>query len=326
MKIDEYIKVNQPVLNQILLNTSKNDNYAHAYLLSGTFGIPVLDIAKFFAKTIFCKNKSPLACDSCENCEKINHDTFLPLKIVDGSSGTISKDQIKEIEEIFSNTSQEKSNKQVYIINFVEYMRVDAVNALLKFLEEPNDNVYAILTTHNILKTIPTIVSRCQVIRLNPSNKDLLIKESIDLGIAKDDAELLSFIYSTVEDVTQYSKDENYLTIKTFLLEYLKKLVDDSHGALFLLEQNITSITKSKELQRYFIDLLLEFLTDALKKHVGNSYTLKSYDKLLDALYNKVSNIEEVIFLIYKKRSEIELNINANLLFIEINKILLEGK
>ena len=48
------------------------------------------------------------------------------------------------------------------------------MNALLKILEEPTEGIYAIFTTKNINRILPTIISRCQVIELKPDNKEVL--------------------------------------------------------------------------------------------------------------------------------------------------------
>ena len=325
MKIDKYIEENQPVLSQILKNVSQNNSFAHAYLISGSFGLPVSDIAKYIAKNIFCENRNPLCCNECENCRKIEEDNFLPLVIIDGSIETIKKEQIQNLEELFSATTQEKSQKRAYIINQVENMTAESVNALLKFLEEPNDNIYAILTTQNILKVLPTIISRCQVVSLSPSNKPLLIKNSIELGVDSSDAELLSFIYSIPEDVVTASEDENYKITKNLLINYLNSLVNPKESSRFNLEINVLPTLKNKFNANLFLDLLVFFLNDALKLKIGQNNILKSYDKLLEEIYNKIANIEDVIFNIYQKKSEINLNINTNLLFIEIDRLLNKG-
>ena len=46
-------------------------------------------------------------------------------------------------------------------------MRAETSNSMLKFLEEPDNNVVAILMTNNYNNILSTIVSRCQVIKLN---------------------------------------------------------------------------------------------------------------------------------------------------------------
>jgi hypothetical protein len=80
--------------------------------------------------------------------------------------------------------SLEVNGKKIYIIHLIEKATIGAMNSLLKFLEEPVDDVVAIITTQNISKVLATIISRCQLIRLKDySSLDLenyLISEGFD--------------------------------------------------------------------------------------------------------------------------------------------------
>jgi DNA polymerase-3 subunit delta' len=60
-----------------------------------------------------------------------------------------------------------EGRKKVFIISEAEKMRVEAANALLKLLEEPPDNLMLVLTTSNVHKILPTIRSRCQLLRFS---------------------------------------------------------------------------------------------------------------------------------------------------------------
>ena len=62
------------------------------------------------------------------------------------------------------------SEKKVYIINGVENLNIAASNSILKFLEEPEENIIAILVCDNINNVLETIISRCQVINLKLSS------------------------------------------------------------------------------------------------------------------------------------------------------------
>ena len=74
----------------------------------------------------------------------------------------IKKEQILNIKsEMNENTIN--SGKLFYIIEYAENLNSSSANALLKFLEEPDDELIAILVTKNINKVISTIVSRCQI-------------------------------------------------------------------------------------------------------------------------------------------------------------------
>ncbi len=71
---------------------------------------------------------------------------FSDMIIVDGSEETIKKEDIMHIQEEFNKTALEATGKKIYILNRVENATADAMNALLKFLEEPASDVTAILS------------------------------------------------------------------------------------------------------------------------------------------------------------------------------------
>ncbi|MCC5934367.1 MAG: AAA family ATPase [Candidatus Cyclonatronum sp.] len=62
--------------------------------------------------------------------------------------------------------------RNIIIISEVEKMRKEASNTFLKLLEEPPDEVVFILTTNNVNALLPTIISRCQHIRMSPLSPD----------------------------------------------------------------------------------------------------------------------------------------------------------
>ena len=322
MEIKKYLEENQPNIFRLLTNATKLDTFSQAYLISGSFGSPVLDIAIFFAKTIFCKNKNPLACLECENCRKIDNGSFMPLIVIDGEKKTILKEDIQNIESLFSSTSLEKSNKYAYIVNLAENMTQESTNALLKFLEEPNENVYGIITTKNISKVLPTIISRCQVLTLKDTNKSEEISLAINQGVSKEDAELLSFIYPTVDEIVCFSKEKEFQTLKKCLIEYLTLFIEDTHSGRFYMESKIIPSFNTKETQRLFVDILNVFLLESIKCTSGLEYTLKGYETLLNAIYNKIANIENVIVDIYEIQKQIDFNVNGSALLLEIDRLL----
>ena len=73
-------------------------------------------------------------------------------------------------------------------------MTIEAINSILKFLEEPGQQIYAFLTTNNENSILPTIISRCQVLRLKLIDMNIVIKDAMDFGVEKKDAEL-RFLY-----------------------------------------------------------------------------------------------------------------------------------
>lgn len=87
--------------------------------------------------------------------------------------------------------------RKVIIISEIERMRKEASNAFLKMLEEPPEGVMFILTTDNANMLLPTIISRCQLIRTHPLSETELMNGLIQHdGIPENDARLLARVTS----------------------------------------------------------------------------------------------------------------------------------
>jgi DNA polymerase-3 subunit delta' len=91
---------------------------------------------------------------------------------INGNNSTIKKEEIFDIIQRFQLSSFHGSPK-LYVIKGIENSSAQAINALLKFLEEPPINTYAILTTKNINVVLQTIKSRCQIVILKSNFKKL---------------------------------------------------------------------------------------------------------------------------------------------------------
>lgn len=101
---------------------------------------------------------------------QLDNNTFPDLMIIKSFDKVIKKEQILNIKAEMKEKSI-NSGKQFYIIEYAENLNLSSANALLKFLEEPDDEIIAILVTKNINKVISTIVSRCQIVNLNHYNR-----------------------------------------------------------------------------------------------------------------------------------------------------------
>jgi DNA polymerase-3 subunit delta' len=113
-------------------------------LLSGEAGTPLKETALFLAKSILCDHPHPLADDTCRSCQRVDHGTYSDLLILDGEASSLKKEDVQEVVSDFTKTPLEEKGIMIYIIHLVENMTVEAVNSLLKFLEEPSQNTYAI--------------------------------------------------------------------------------------------------------------------------------------------------------------------------------------
>lgn len=126
----------------------------HAYLIE-TNVTNRLDIAMQVVKKI-------ISFDGKSNISELNN--CFDLQVLTTESQIIKKEEILNIKEHFK-TKSIYNSKRIYVIEEAEKLNSSSANTLLKFLEEPEDDIIAILITNNRNFVIDTIVSRCQIIR-----------------------------------------------------------------------------------------------------------------------------------------------------------------
>ena len=319
MQVGTYLKKYQPIIYQTFLNSFRKKRLSHAYLLSGNPGTPLLEVAKYFAKSILCDDPDPLACNSCITCLRIDDENYPDFIVIDGSKGRIKKEEVGEIENQFEKTAFESKGIMVYILHLVENMTVEAVNSILKFLEEPGSQIYAFLTTNNESGILPTIISRCQTLHLKQIDRHEVIESAIELGVKESDAELLSYFYNDPELIQESLQDgedkDTYLDAKKALEELLDSLKDEDYRAsIYYAQTYIVPQIKTLPEARFFFDMLGQVFEDMLNIKHNKEPILKSYDTILRELSFKLPHIEESLLEILKARNLLNLNVNVSLL------------
>jgi DNA polymerase III, delta' subunit len=191
-----------------LTNTLKTDKLSHAYLVVGEDSLYCDEFILSFVKAIFClenKKKEFYSCENCKNCNSINHGNYVDFYKLE-SETSIKKEEIQTLKSDLSVKSF--YGKKIYWIRDIEKMTEQAANSLLKFLEEPEDDIIAILSCKNISAVLPTIISRCQQIKLIGQSENIEIEQ---------DEELINI---TKEYVKRYMRKPHLANI--YLLEKLK--------------------------------------------------------------------------------------------------------
>ena len=130
--IKEYLKDNQEIAYKLLCNALINHKVAHAYLFCGQCNDTMVKAALFLAASIICDHD--IACESCNNCQRVFNFNYGDLVYIDGTNDTIKKEQILALQQQFSKTALEANGHKVYIINHVENATDASLNSLLKFL------------------------------------------------------------------------------------------------------------------------------------------------------------------------------------------------
>ena len=198
-------------------------------------------------------------------------------------------------------------------------MTVQAINSILKFLEEPGSEIYAFLTTNNESGILPTIISRCQVLRLKQIERQEVIDNAISLGVEQKDAELLSYFYNNPELIQESLEDnddkDTYLDAKKALDELLGHLTEEDYRAsIYYAQTYIVPQIRTLPEARFFFDMLGQVFEDILNIKHNKEPILKSYDTILRELSLKLPHIEESLLEILKDRNLLNLNVNISLL------------
>lgn len=319
MQVEKYLKTYQPIIYQTFLNSFQKDQLSHAYLITGNNGAPLLDVATFFAKSIVCDDPSPLACDSCITCLRMDDGNYPDFFVFDGSKASIKKEDVTKIETSFEKEAFENKGIRVYVLNLIENMTVQAINSILKFLEEPGKLTYAFLTTNNENAILPTILSRCQILRLKQIDKQIVINDAINEGVDKKDAELLSYFYNDggliKEIIDDKESNEAFFTAKECFEEVLSVLDEgDIKDAQFVADSKVVNKVKSKESCRYFINMFVMAFEDMINiKNQKNAF-LETYATILENLSDKLSHLDESLIELLKCSSLINTNVNISLL------------
>ncbi|MCQ3035680.1 MAG: hypothetical protein MJ248_05675 [Bacilli bacterium] len=401
MNINEYLNKHQPIIFHTIVNAIEQDHLSHAYLLCGSPGMPLNEVALFIAKSIICEHRNPLACNECLTCLRIDEGNYLDIKIIGGSKtgfknddvqeildrinslvmdhkldkddasntyetfnylinsktglkkedlkeliesaisvankrkevdiedvndviekinlvaskkSTIKKEDTQDIIEAFSLTASEKAGKVIYIINCVETMTTAAVNSLLKFLEEPGKDVYAILTTENETKVLPTIISRTQTLKMRAIERDKIIEEAVSYGVNKEDAELLSYLYNDGETIKSYSEGKQYALIKEMVLDTIEALNENKLRAAYVMDKDIIPNAKTNDIVRTYLSLLSTVFQDILNTTYKTDITLLSYTDIINDLSKKLKHIAYSLRAILAAKNKLEINVNIPLL------------
>jgi len=172
----------------------------HAYLITGPRGVGRRTLALKMAQALNCTQPPAPGepCGACRNCKQIDQMQHPDLAVLQAEQegGILKVDQVRELQRSLALHPYEARYRVALLLRFEE-AHVSAMNALLKTLEEPAPQVVLLLTAESAERLLPTIVSRCEVLRLRPLP---LERTSQGLqshwGLAAEEARLLAHISS----------------------------------------------------------------------------------------------------------------------------------
>lgn len=208
-------------------NSEKNLDYAISYILASIFNKGNILDKEYIS---LLQQESP------------------DVLIYDLNESKLNKEDALTIQERFNKKALDISNKQVYIIKNIDKATPIVLNSLLKFLEEPSENIYAIFTTQNKEKVLETIISRTSVYTLK--NNDIqLIRDILSESYNYNDVYLVSLISEDENIMQDYLNSNVFKDFKAHINSLLESVNSDF---LFLKIHELLDDYEKEDLELFF--------------------------------------------------------------------------
>lgn len=259
----------------------KNNKISHSYLFEiDNYEKDLVYIYNFIKMILFNLSYDEVLDSNNSVFSMIDNNTFPDIYIIEPEGNWIKKSQLIDLQKEYSNKSI-LGGKRIYIIKNAECLNPSSANTILKFLEEPEDNIIAFLITDNRYHIIDTIISRCQIISL---------KENIYSDECSSEcAELLKSILNPNDFFVHYNYFYNSILIdKTVAIEYFERIeqiliafLNYKYNNYVFQNTNIIDLLNSYSIDRIINSLnILETELPSLKYNVN-------FKLWLDSLFSK---------------------------------------
>jgi DNA polymerase III subunit delta' len=207
--------------------------------------------------------------------------------------------EITQIREMINYTNKSTFNNMArfILIDNIENLNKNSVNALLKIIEEPNENVFFILINNIEKRILPTLKSRCLTFKIN-----FTFNQSIEISSKILEQNLINLInpdlisyYNTpgeIVDLVNFSKDKNIDLTNYKLTNFLELLIDNGY------------YKKNKFVKSLLINFIELFFLKNYKSCISKSSLLNFYQNFIIKINNteKFSLDEESLFLEFKSK------------------------
>ena len=241
---------------KFLQTVLKTQRIAHAYLFYGPEGVGKQFCALQFATALLCeKPKDGDACGKCSSCVRVQRQTHPNLHRIEKEESKLNllkDDVVTSLKEI--SLKAVGGSRRIYLIPEADRMSPIIANLLLKTLEEPGVDIIFILLTTDLTAILPTIISRCQLVRFYRLSRELIKSQLLEQSqIAESEADLYALLAEGSLGRAKHLVEGEFLTARNQVLD----IISGFNGA-----QTIRVFRTAEEL----LDAELDFaeLTDLL--------------------------------------------------------------
>lgn len=174
----EQLRENQQLFYEQAIVPLNSGRINHAYLIETNNNEDELVdtyLNEFYKQLLICglneSNEVGISKEKLINL--LENKSYPDLLEIKPENNVIKKEQLLEMMEKFSNKSV-YGTYQIYVINHAEMLNLSSANTILKFLEEPENNIIAVLLSTHRYKVLPTILSRCTVMTLKQEKSNMI--------------------------------------------------------------------------------------------------------------------------------------------------------
>lgn len=306
-------------------------NFRHAYLITGPQGIGRRTLALRFTQALNCPQ--PLSpgepCRTCRTCAQIENMQHPDLSIVQAEQiGSVLRvDQVRDLLPSLSLAPYQARYRIALFLRFEE-ANASAANALLKTLEEPPERVVLLLTAESAERLLPTIVSRCEMLRLRALNLDSLTRGLQERWeVPKADARLLAHLSNgRIGAALNLHRSPEQLKQRQVWLQDHHRLLSASRLRRF---EYAESLAKDKQRLLPALEVWQSLWRDVFLRASGSSVAITNLDWTdeIDALANSLGSEPAIrmVSFIQRVMGLVDRNINpflaSEVLMLELPRI-----
>jgi DNA polymerase-3 subunit delta' len=310
---------------RLLQSGAAQDHLKHAYLFTGPEGVGKRTLVNELARALLCANATDgAACGQCRNCQlaaKTSHPDLLTVEpIVSGKRVRAEKIKIDPVRQLIYDVTLrpvEAKRRVVRLLRF-DAANDEAMNALLKTLEEPPANVFILLTAARADDLLPTIVSRCEVINLRPLPVGVVREALITRWLvpAEQAALLAALSGGRLGWAVRMRNDETALEERAQKLNDLLSLVSATRVGRFAYAERLAREGSTDQIQAT-LDLWTSFWRDVLLASARASAPLTNPDRAAEvqrlAETLPPAAVRDAVSVIRRTGELLERNVNARL-------------